>query len=285
MEPLDRPSDGRLAVPLRAFSVSMARVRQAEYHELDARRRSSLLRGLMFLHLKKDLDEDPVDWVDCEDPHDASDDARPMERRGILTRYGIRKDIQEKLSAIRTDLDSFSEVEAYSLMTSGYRMAEHEFGDCIEGFPELLGEPPAWRFLAIEPAMNPGPGFERVAKRLDVARQTFLKVWWLSTPLIAVAAILGIVLLGGLVWAWYRWGHVELALGTVREIGIWLLFLLLTLTLGPWLVRIVRFKRTLGQLGLVTAATLLASLAFKIHLAVFDRWFIRWGRLTNVLEK
>src|SRR6185369_3375065 len=59
MAPMDQPSDGRLAVPLRAFSVSMSRVRQAQYHELRTRRESSLLRGLMFLHLKKDLDEEP----------------------------------------------------------------------------------------------------------------------------------------------------------------------------------------------------------------------------------
>jgi hypothetical protein len=94
---------------------------------LDARRRSSLLRGLVFVHLKKDLDVDPVDWVDCLEPYDASDDARPPARKGLLTRYGISKDIQLDLAGVRTDLDSFSDVEAYALMTSGYRMTEWEF--------------------------------------------------------------------------------------------------------------------------------------------------------------
>ena len=50
----DHPSGGRLGVPLRSFSVSMARVRQSQYQELEARLRSGLLKGLMFLHLKKD---------------------------------------------------------------------------------------------------------------------------------------------------------------------------------------------------------------------------------------
>ena len=285
MEALDRPSDGRLAVPLRAFSVAMARVRQAEYHELDARRRSSLLRGLMFLHLKKDLDEDPVDWAQCDDPHDASDDARPLDRRGVLTRYGIRKSVQEKLAAIRTDLDSFTEVEAFALMTSGYRMAEHEFGHCIEGFPQEAGDPPVWRFLAVGPAMSKGPGHEKLVKRLDVARQNFLKVWWLSVPLLIVAALLGLGFLGALVWAWRRWGAVDVSLGTVRSLGIGLGFFLLASAVGPWLVRMLRFKRTVGQLGLVTVASLLASVVFKVHLAVFDRWFIKWGRLKQVLER
>jgi predicted acylesterase/phospholipase RssA len=283
MEALDEPSDGRVAVPLRAFSVAMARVRQAEYHDLDARRRASLLRGLMFLHLKKDLDEDPVDWVDCDDPHDASDDARPLDRRGVLAHYGIRKNIQEKLAAIRTDLDSFTEVEAFALMTSGYHMAEHEFGHCIEGFPLPGGPAPDWRFLQIEPAMSPGPAYEKLVKRLDVGKQNFLKVWWLSVPLLIVAGLAGVALVGLLVWVWRTYGDRHVSVGTVRSLGIALGFFLLSVAVGPWLVRILRFKRTVGQLGLVTLASLLAALLFKIHLLVFDRLFIRWGRLKQVL--
>ena len=53
----------------------------------------------MVVHLKKDLDVDPVDWIDCEDPVDASDEARPSLRRGDQTRYGIRKDVQNLLAA------------------------------------------------------------------------------------------------------------------------------------------------------------------------------------------
>jgi predicted acylesterase/phospholipase RssA len=87
MEALDHPSGARLGVPLRSFSVSMARVRQAQYQELAARLRSGLLKGLAFLHLNKDLDADPVDWRERQDPHEASDEARPADRRGVETRY------------------------------------------------------------------------------------------------------------------------------------------------------------------------------------------------------
>jgi len=54
----------------------MSRVRQAQFRELAARTRSGLLKGLVFLHLKKDLDADPVDWRECQDPSDASEEAR-----------------------------------------------------------------------------------------------------------------------------------------------------------------------------------------------------------------
>src|SRR5262249_29990428 len=48
METEDDPSGGRLGVSLRAFSVSMTRVRQAQFRELAARRRSGLLKSLAF---------------------------------------------------------------------------------------------------------------------------------------------------------------------------------------------------------------------------------------------
>jgi len=63
----------------------------------------------MFIHLEKDLDAESKDRKDCEDPTDASVDGRPPFQNGVLTPYGIHKDIQKKLSAIRTDLDSFTE--------------------------------------------------------------------------------------------------------------------------------------------------------------------------------
>ena len=34
--------------------------------------------------------------------------------------------MQERLAGLRTDLDSFSDAEAYALMLSGYRMADAE---------------------------------------------------------------------------------------------------------------------------------------------------------------
>ena len=91
----------------------------------------------MFVHLKKDLESQALNWVDCEDPQDALDGV-PLSQdlQGVLTPYGIRKDVQERLAAIRTDLDSFTDKEAYALMTSGYRMTEQEMRDnLLASFP------------------------------------------------------------------------------------------------------------------------------------------------------
>ena len=71
------PTKEWLGVLYRADNILMARVRQAECDDLKTRRRAGLLHGLMLIHLKKDLQVDPVDGTDCPDPHGASEDARP----------------------------------------------------------------------------------------------------------------------------------------------------------------------------------------------------------------
>ena len=140
MESQDRPGHGIFSSLSRANSILQARLREAEYEDVAARRRSSLLRGLMFIHLKKGLDVSPVDWLGCEDPAEVA--ARPLP----LTPYGIRKDVQERIAAIRTDLDSFHDVEAYALMTSGYRMAEYEFARASRVFHARRPSPSTGRF-------------------------------------------------------------------------------------------------------------------------------------------
>ena len=121
------PSGGVMSVPVRTSSILMARVRGAQYAELAARQSSSLLRGLAFVHLKKDLDLHHIDWNDSDEPYDdpyESDVEGSFEKTG----YGVRKDVQAKLALIRTDLDAFSQAESYALMTSGYLMMGEQIG-------------------------------------------------------------------------------------------------------------------------------------------------------------
>lgn len=280
MENQDRPGGGRLGVSLRSFSVSMARVRQSQYRELDARRRSGLLKGLMFLHLKKDLDADPIDWRECQDPHEASDEARPIARRGVLTSYGLQKPIQRLISAIRTDLDSFTEVEAFALMTSGYRQAQAEFGPRA-GLPDALPATEAWRFLQIEPALNPGPGFDALTRQLKVAGMAAGKVWRLWPPLTVAAA----TLLAAAVFAVARLGYAyrDVALVTVRGLGMFLVALAATLA-APHLLRLLRFRKTFRDIGLRGALAAILAVGFKIHLAVFDPIFLKLGRVERLLK-
>jgi predicted acylesterase/phospholipase RssA len=284
MEAQDQPGNSALSAVLRSNSILQSRVREAEFHELDARRRSSLLRGMMFLHLKKDLDADAVDWINCEDPVDASDEARPSFRRGDLTSYGIRKDVQSRLAAIRTDLDSFNEVEAYALMTSGYRMTEFEFPRAIEGFPVSTDPPAEWQFLRIEEPMKRVSGVDaahrEVMALLAVANSLALKIWQLSTPLKYFGWTLVVAIAAAAGWACWNWRSYPLV--TPGGIGITALVAVLTAVVGSRLVRIIRYKDTLTQIAIGVGMGILGWIVAAIHLLIFDRLYLRRGRIERI---
>ena len=191
------PGGARIGVSVRANSVLMARSRQGQYQLLAALADAGLLRGLAYVHLKKDLDAHPVDWVGCPDP------SMP-EHPAILTTYGLRKDVQTALAAIRTDLDAFSDAEADALMLSGYRMMKEEVRSCIRGFPSASAAPVPWRFLAIEhlvSSVQDSPELHQLMKMLHAGHATAFKPYRVSgvlkvlTWLGAIAVLAGLVLL------------------------------------------------------------------------------------------
>jgi hypothetical protein len=138
------PGGGMVAPLMRSNSVLMQRVRQEQYARLEAMQKGGLVKGEMFIHLKQDLDVVPIDWIGCEEPPEASTQVHEA-----LTEYGVRKEIQELLAGVRTDLDSFSDVEAFALMTSGYRMTSHYLPNC-EVLPIHIHGADDWSFPAIE---------------------------------------------------------------------------------------------------------------------------------------
>jgi len=213
MDHEDFPSSGTLGVPLRANSILQARVRVSQHAELEARRSGGTLKGLMFLHLKKDLDVQLLDWVNCQDPSVAGSNR-------VLTSYGIQKGVQRRLAAIRTDLDSFSDVEAFALMTSGYLMARTA-------------------------PQGTGPGIRR-----GVLASELFQVAPTGRDLLLAA--------GGLVLSLSGFGVLNKVLKyrkTVREVAF--------------------------GIGMATVGFLLA----RLHLHVFDRLFLRQGRLGRIRSR
>ena len=284
MEAEARPSGGMLGAPLRSNSILQARVRGAQYNEIETRRKALLLQGLMSLHLKKDLDVEPVEWVGCEEPVDPSLDSRRVSGAVPLTSYGIRKDIQRLLSSIRTDLDSFTEVEAFSLMTSGYCMTEAEFPKCIEGFPPAIRKDPAWPFLVVKDAMKRSPGAERLKRQLEASRMLAFKVWKLMPVLRYCSWALGLATITLLVWfrqSWWPLIILSLTLGVVATgAGV----LVGNRIFGSAAMRVVDYRKTLTDFLLGFGMCIVGWIAARIHLHVFDKLFLWQGRIHRVLR-
>lgn len=109
----------------RAMDALMERVRGANHADLSARRLSGQLRRLMFLHMKAGLYADT-------NPRITSQAAQTL-KRTPLTRSGVRRDLQQKLAELRTDLDIFSRDEQDGLMACGCEMAGHAIARDLRG--------------------------------------------------------------------------------------------------------------------------------------------------------
>lgn len=283
MESQNYPKTGLLNVPLRTNSILMARVREAEYREVDARRRSSLLRGFMFVHLKKGLNVEPIDWIKCDDPFDQADKQFAAVTPGSTTSYGLLKEVQRKLASIRTDLDSFNDQEAYALMTSGYRITEQEFARYIKRFLPVQEGPVDWEFLKIEPAMNAAPGQEvehrNLLKILEVAASKAFKVWKLKPWLQVCAALAGIASLGILYricfWGW-SYSLVSLG-GAVKAI----IAVAVIAVIGPILGKLTNYRKKLSEIGIGVGMALFGFMAARLHLRFFDPLYLKLGRMSS----
>ena len=308
MDALDVPSSGLLGVPLRSNSILQARVREAQYGDIAARRSSSVLRGLMFVHLKQDLSGESLAWRDCppsqkEYEFDREDSGVGAGTTGVTT-YGVAADTQRRLAAVRTDLDSFCDAEAYALMSSAYRMTANQFRGqvpCVEGFD---GDAPSeqWRFLEIEEAMKPrGKNKERLDKLLKAAASSAFKPWKLSLPLIILKwALLAAVVLGvawafysrwesSIIPAWfYEWAHAHL---TFRGVAVFVLTIIAFALLaafvnflvgkarGKYIMRVVKWRDTINYIAVGILMSVAGWLVARLHLHAFDPLYLRYGRI------
>ena len=62
-----------------------------------------------------------------------------IERRSL--HRGVRKDLQQALAELRTDLDAFTKDESYGLMACGYQMATWAFERDLSRLKELWDSP------------------------------------------------------------------------------------------------------------------------------------------------
>lgn len=288
------PSSSPLGVPLRSNAILMDRVREAEHQDLQARVTSRALRGLFFVHLREGLGAAPINW----EGHDES--LPELTGAGTTTDYGIAPDLQEKIASLRTDLDSFTEVEAYSLMLSGYRMTEWQFA-CLQAEHEKSGEAGTWGgfdvsaarsgdwpFLPLEPILTQAADVadarrKDLALQLDVGNGLFFKVWRLDPLLRRLAKGVGVALGAAFVWLlWVGWNE-TFAVEVRVSVVVVAVLLVVAAMLWPalkWLAPDKALQEYLSKAALAVVGFLVAQL----HLRLFDRRFLARGRLRRLLD-
>ena len=206
-----RPGAAALGVALRAVSVLQARCREQQYQLLSALQHAGLVRGFAYVHLRKDLDGGPVDWLGCPDP------STPEPKR-ILTTYGISQ--RRANIACRHPHRSrrISGVEADALMLSGYLMISQEFEAGVTGFP-VSSAVVDWPFRAIEKlaaSTVASAELDLLKKALAVASRSSFKALRVSTGL---KVFTGIAFLPALAVLWSL-RTASLTLGSLATVAI-----------------------------------------------------------------
>jgi NTE family protein len=270
-------------VPLlsRATTVLENRVREESLFRLMERQD----RPVAFMHLLKGLSAEAVAWLDVNDrPAQA-----PTEERRPRETFGVPQPVQEALSRVRTDLDAFTEVEAYSLMMDAYLMSEAELARLGElARPPAAGQTFPWRFLTVEPWLrHPTPRYQR---RLDVARERHFKLFRLKWPLTVIGLVVLLAFLGWLTARTLSWALIKDWLGLRVPVGSLLLVLvILGLILLPELFNFSRLpawiRTPAGTAIRFVVRVILApfvSAVSAVQLGVIGPLFLREGRLTRL---
>jgi predicted acylesterase/phospholipase RssA len=168
-----------------------------------------------FMHLRKGLPVRTIAWLDQNHQPAAADQ---ITFPGLSAEtFGVDPIVQELLSRVRTDLDSFTDIEAYSLMLDGYLMSAPELSALRLSCPQLSQpvtvSPEAWNFLALKdwikgPYRSSDLKSNPYLRQLIVAKESAFKVLRLLWPgpksvLNVIAGVAALVLLALLVrWSW-----------------------------------------------------------------------------------
>lgn len=283
------PGISQVAVTSRSDRISTSHLREAQFSFLKARHQSSLVQELMFAHLKKDLERGTLEQIDCSSG--SSNASVSDDRSAPLTSYGIRKEVQELLAKIRPELDTFSDTEAYALMTSGYLITESEFNKSVSGLPRQQIDRPDWRFLAIEEQMKK-VGDSDLLRLLAVAQNRVVRVWKLSAAMQSLTVMLVLSLVAGVIYLYeisktpassLDWGSmfvlffVVLFLVFVGSIFVLLPILLLVLAI----LKLIRRENTAGQNFRNLSVLLFGWIGSWIQLLVIDKWYLALGNIKD----
>ncbi len=269
-------STGTIPVLLRVSSILQDRVRSESLKSLFTPENKG---KIAFMDLRRGLGIREIAWVNRKGKQ-GLDKTRPAYSQN----FKIDPRVQEKLSLMRTDLDAFTEVEAYSLMLDGYRMTENELPDLQFAQNYAQKTQANWKFTEIAPwAENPDQNADYLYQ-LEVAEMVAFKALRLF-PIILIVLFLSLGLIG------YFW-HTQIMAFLLQPASIEFMLLAIVIwvlnTIGGSLAKAFKIlnylrpymlfsKRVTQVLGL-----LLGTLFFKFYLHFINPLFLKRGSLDRL---
>jgi predicted acylesterase/phospholipase RssA len=264
------------AVFFRADNILQERIRELQFMDLKERNYTTQLNSLITVHLKNGLEAYPKSWLYCIDPPRSIlyEDENIVNED--LLKYGVLRDVQEELSEIRTDLDSFNDIEAYALMYSGYAQTGYELNKKGNANAEGYN----WEFLKIQDYLKIPARTEKIKKFLVAGKKLAFKVLDISKPAMAAMIILGIaacIPLGWLTYKFYNTPVYKFEL-TVKVIFSFILVTVLGYVFKS-LAKYINYKSTIAKYLGLFFAMIAGFIVSNIYLLIFNKIYNNTGKL------
>ena len=252
------------------------RLRELQFMDIKERNYTTQLNQLLKMHLKSDLQQKPISWKNCNDP-ERTLVYKDLYKNRDITEYGVLTDVQTCLSNIRTDLDSFSNAEAYALMYSGYLQTHHEWNE-KNGAEQTLKQEQLWKFAAIREYVKDSSKSAEIKKVLEVGSKLFFKVPFLNKTVKFILLFLLVTLLA--LAAWFLYENKDEKFIDITIKGVF--FLVLFYFLGK-IIKGIGFLVSSGseikKWLVLFALTILGWIVSNIYLGVFNRLYNKAGKL------
>jgi hypothetical protein len=321
MGEVNNPSRGPFGVLLRSSSVVQARVRELQYAEFIERRQALLARGMFvhlcqdlpgsnvaWRDCPSSLKESDFE-IRKNNTNDATNYGVAASVQRLLSK--IRTDLDSF-----NDAEAFALMASAYRMTAAQFEGSKK---TVDGFPPPESEV-KWRFLSIENAMKPRSVIQDEARRkyleelLDAAGSAAFKVWTLSPFLRILSYILCASVIVGVSWGLYEAREVPLSPSTIYArvepyLPAWIKQHVPTLTFGfigklilsyvvlaviaffvnmiagrkygRNILQAICWRDTLKSIAIGLGMSTLGFIVVRIHLHVFDRIYLRLGRLSK----
>jgi NTE family protein len=271
--------EDNVSVLKRSNSDQMNRIRNQGLESIITRQEASFIHNAVIIHLMEDIEPEYLE----------PGGTIPQAHRAIgnKTYYGIDRHIQLQLARIRTDLDSFTDVEAYSLMYSGYKMSiskiqglyNHSLKDASVNLKS--NETNNWKFLKIKEYCEGTLRSDYYDKQLTVASKTFFKAFKLDPKLYVILLLILLISVLPL-------GIIIALLLQFTDPKYVVLFFACALILYfiPWVIRLITKKHvpyiSVLKIFFTTILSSVATIGLTLYVKWINPFYVRKGSLVKL---
>lgn len=277
----DAAINNEAALFFRADNILQERLRELQFKDVMEREATTQINTLLNLHLKSGLGQEPISWLYCADPprtiYDLNSDGKTD-----LTKYGVLRNVQLRLSEIRTDLDSFNDTEAYALMYSGWSQTKLRFHPNLN-MDENAHTETAWKFLSIKPFVTDMEKATTIDNLLKAGKYLPFKLWYVSKIIRYFLILLGLISIAVLLFYTIKYRNEELSVNasvTVKGIA-WMAAIYIIGFLSKFVANLLDYKGYVWKKILDVMVAVVGFLICWIYVVVFNPIYNKIGKMNK----